>query len=281
MISILILTKNEEQNLPGCIESVKWSDDIIVLDSYSQDRTKQLAVIAGAKVVERNFDNWSSHQNWALSNIDFKYPWVLYLDADERVSQSLYNSLKQFRPSNEGPVAFSIRRRDIAWNGSWLKHAQISPFYLRLFRPEKLHYERLVNPVSIPNGSTGKIAGFLDHYPFSKGIINWLQRHLEYADFEARMKLNDIQTGKQFSILTAITNRNSNTRRYHQKGIFYKIPGRPLIKWLYMMFVRLAFLDGRAGITYSTLQAIYEYFIVLKTRELSNIKNKPADKSPF
>jgi hypothetical protein len=70
------------------------------------------------------------------------------------------------------------------------------------------------------------------------------------------------------SLKTALTSRDFHERRLHQKALFYRLPGRPLLKWLYMVLVRRAFLDGRAGMTYARLQAIYEYMIVLKTREL-------------
>lgn len=272
MISVLILTKNEEQDLPGCLNSVTWCDDVHVFDSFSDDQTVEIAMKAGAKVTKRKFDNWSAHQNWGLANIPFKYPWVLYIDADERVSDSLYSALKAFDHVKTDKVALEVQRRDFAWNGTWLKHAQISPYYMRLFRPEKMRYERLVNPVSKPDGPTGKIEGFLDHYPFSKGIRFWLQRHLGYADMEAAMRLEDINQGTSFSLFKALFSKDFTTRRFHQKGIFYKLPGRPLIKFFYMVFVRLAFLDGRAGITYATLQAIYEYFIVLRTIELGNAR---------
>ena len=138
MVSVLILTKNEEQDLPSCLASVKWCDDVHVYDSFSDDSTVEIARSAGAKVTQRKFDNWSAHQNWGLANISFKYPWVLYIDADERVSQSLYNALMAFNPDSKEAVAYNILRRDFAWNGTWLKHAQISPYYMRLFRPEKM-----------------------------------------------------------------------------------------------------------------------------------------------
>ena len=270
MISVLILTKDEEKDLPGCLESVKWCDDIHVFDSYSTDKTVEIARSSNAKITQREFDSWSMHQNWALSNIKFKYQWVLYIDADERVSASLLNSLKCFSPNDEKIVAYNIRRRDFAWNGIWLKRAQISPWYLRLFRPEKMHYERLVNPVSVANGMTSKLEGFINHYPFSKGISFWIQRHLKYAELEAKNRLIDIQKGNKFSILKAFTSKSFSIRRYHQKGLFYKLPGRPIIKWLYIVLGRLAFLDGKTGITYASLQAIYEYFIILKTKEIKN-----------
>src|SRR5882672_10934292 len=121
MISILILTLNEEENLPACLESVKWCDDIVVLDSFSTDKTVEIAKAAGAKVIQRKFDNWSAHQNWGLANIPFKYPWVLYIDSDERVSEDLYATLKKINFDEKGLVAYEIPRRDFAWNGKWLK----------------------------------------------------------------------------------------------------------------------------------------------------------------
>lgn len=83
-VSVLILTLNEEINLAECLKSLSWSDDIVVYDSLSNDRTKEIALELGARVVERPFDNWSTHQNWAMQNISFRHPWVLYFDADER-----------------------------------------------------------------------------------------------------------------------------------------------------------------------------------------------------
>lgn len=273
MISVLILTKNEEQDLPGCLASVSWCDDVHVFDSFSEDRTIEIAQEAGAKITQRKFDNWSAHQNWGLANISFKYPWVLYIDADERVSLGLKEALIAFDSQESEVVAYEIQRRDFAWNGRWLKHAQISPFYLRFFRPDKMRYERLVNPVSLPDGPVGRLKGYLDHYPFSKGFRYWLQRHLSYADMEAAMRLEDMGRGTSFSLRKALFGKDFTEKRFHQKGLFYKMPGRPFIKWCYMVVWRRAFLDGIAGTTYATLQSIYEYFIVLKTKELISKQN--------
>lgn len=275
MISVLILTKNEEQDLPGCLKSVSWCDDVHVFDSFSEDRTVEIAKNAKANVEQRKFDNWSAHQNWALTNIKFKYNWVLYIDADERVSPSLKQELLSFKPEITDAVAYEIQRRDFAWNGKWLKHAQMSPYYLRFFRPDKMRYERIVHPISITDGSVSRLTGFLDHYPFSKGFRSWWQRHLGYADMEAAVRIADLHQGTIFSIRKALIGQDFTERRYHQKGIFYKLPGRPLIKWFYMVFWRLSFLDGQAGITIATFQAIYEYFIVLKTKELLRQQEHP------
>lgn len=268
MISVLILTKNEQQDLPGCLASVTWCDDVHVFDSFSDDKTIEIATNFGSTITQRKFDNWSAHQNWGLANIKFKYDWVLYIDADERVSDSLREAILKSNLSDSKDVAFEIQRRDFAWNGRWLKHAQMSPFYLRLFRPNKMRYERLVNPLSIPDGTVSSLEGFLDHYPFSKGFKFWIQRHLGYADMEAQTRFEDIGKGVSFSIKKAIFSSDFTEKRYHQKGLFYSLPGRPFIKWFYMVTIRRAFLDGSAGVTYATLQSIYEYFIVLKTKEL-------------
>jgi glycosyltransferase involved in cell wall biosynthesis len=275
-ISILILTRNEERDLPECLKSVTWSDDIHVFDSFSEDATIDIARAAGATITQRRFDNWSAHQNWGLENLPFKHPWVLYIDADERISPSLLQGIARAPLQDCKEVAFEIQRRDFAWNGRWLKHAQISPFYLRLFRPQKMRYERLVNPVSIPDGPTGRVEGFLDHYPFSKGFRNWWLRHLNYADMEAAMRMSDMEQGMEFRWSKALLSPDFTERRYHQKGLFYRLPFRPVIKYFYMVFWRGAFLDGRAGVTYALLQSIYEYFIVLKTSELIDSKARAA-----
>ncbi|HET8869069.1 MAG TPA: glycosyltransferase family 2 protein, partial [Aquabacterium sp.] len=140
-VSVLILTKNEEQDLPGCLQSVAWSDDVHVLDSGSTDRTQEIARQFGATVTERPFDGYARQRNFGLK-LPFKHEWVFILDADERVPEPLVQELSRFVSSVPATTAAArIRRRDIWW-GRWLKHAQISPFYIRLARVGKTHYER-------------------------------------------------------------------------------------------------------------------------------------------
>ena len=268
MISIVILTKNEEQDLPSCLDSLGWSDDIHVLDSCSTDRTTEIATSRGARVTKREFDNWSTHQNWALANLPFRYPWVFYLDADERVTPELAAIIQQAIRSPGDNVAFRIRRRDF-WGKRWLKHVQASSYYLRLFRPEKMRYERLVNPVSVANGPVGELAGFLDHYPFSKGMTHWLNRHNAYSSLEAEQILKNRIEGQRFSFYQALFGKTPNERRFHQKELFYRLPARPLIKFLLLYIGKRGFLDGTPGFRYAVLQSIYEFMIVLKTKELA------------
>jgi glycosyltransferase involved in cell wall biosynthesis len=273
MISVLILTKNEQQDLPGCLQSVRWSDDVHVFDSSSTDRTPAIATGAGAKLVrtlmkevhELFGGSEADHKNWALANIPFKYDWVLHLDADERVTPELAASIQQAVRNPGDKVAFRIQRRDF-WGERWLRHVQTSSYYLRLFRPEKMRYERLVNPISIPDGPIGELAGYLDHYPFSKGITHWLNRHNSYSGLEAEQIVLNRGRNRSFSLGRAFFSRSVNERRFHQKELFYRMPARPLIKFLFLYFAKRGFLDGSAGFHYSVLQSFYEYMIVLKTK---------------
>jgi glycosyltransferase involved in cell wall biosynthesis len=267
MISVLILTKNEERDLPACLASVSWSDDIHVFDSCSTDSTVAIAQEAGAQVHQRPFDDYATHRNAALTTIPFKHPWVFLPDADERPTPELSREMQQLALTAPPQISgFRVRRRDFLF-GTWLKHAQISPFYIRLVRPERARYTRAINEVLEVDGSVAELAQPLDHYPFSKGIPHWIAKHNLYSTMEAEL-IHKQQGLQNPSLLTALRHPDFHTRRLHQKALFYRLPGRPLIKWLYMVFLRRAILDGHAGLTYATLQSFYEYLIVLKTKEL-------------
>lgn len=266
-VSILVLTRNEQQDLPGCLESVAWSDDIHLYDSLSDDKTVEIARSFGATITQRRFDNWAAHQNWGLQNIRFKHPWVFYIDADERMTPQLEQSVRAAILSAGEAVAFRVQRRDF-FMGRWLQHVQTSPFYIRLFRPERMRYERLVNPVSLADGPVGDLDGYLDHFPFSKGIEHWLSRHNSYSTLEARQIIENRKAGGAFSLRKAFLASDFNEKRFHQKELFYRLPMRPLVKFLILYFGKRGFLDGTPGLTYACLQSIYEYFIVLKARQL-------------
>jgi glycosyltransferase involved in cell wall biosynthesis len=273
LISVLILTKNEQQDLPGCLDSVQWSDDVHVYDSFSDDSTADIATRRGATVTRRKFDNWAAHQNWGLQNIAFKHPWVFYIDADERMTPELVASVRQAAANPGDRVAFRMQRRDF-FMGTWLKHVQTSPYYMRLFIPSKMRYERLVNPVSIPDGPVADIEGYLDHYPFSKGIRQWFDRHNSYSSFEAQQIIENEKTKEPFSVWKAFFEKDFTRRRFHQKELFFRLPARPLVKFVLLYVLKRGLLDGKAGFTYSVLQSIYEYMIVLKVSELKGEDSK-------
>lgn len=270
MISVIILTKNEELDLPGCIQSLAWCDDIHVFDSFSSDETVALATASGAKVTQRPFDNYARQRNEALALPNLRHDWILFLDADERIPTPLAREMLEAVALASGDVsAFRIRRRDY-FMGRWLKHAQISPFFIRLLRRGAARYERDINEVVRVDGRIQNLHEHFDHFPFSKGIAHWLTRHNRYSTMEARL-VNAARRGEtQFSFRKAFFASDFNERRFHQKELFYRLPARPFLKLIYMLFFRRALLDGVPGIRYALLQTVYEWFIDLKSEELPN-----------
>jgi glycosyltransferase involved in cell wall biosynthesis len=265
-VSVLILTLNEQNNLPGCLASVSWSDDVVVLDSFSSDGTTAVAAQHGARVVQRKFDNWAAHQNWAMQSIDFKHEWVLYIDADERVTPELKTELEAIsRDQSRMEVAYYLGRKNY-FLGQWIKHAMPPSHIMRFFKPGKVRFERLVNPTPVIDGKHGYLRHYLDHYNFSKGITEWIDKHNKYSLMEAieGRKLIKGQAGPQPSLF----DRDASLRRKALKNLSFRMPFRPAIKFIYLYVFGRGFLDGRAGFTYCILQSIYEYMIVLKMKEL-------------
>ncbi|MCT0200802.1 glycosyltransferase family 2 protein [Synechococcus sp. CS-1325] len=281
--SVLILVRNEEIDLPGCLCSVDISDDVVVYDSFSTDFTKQIALHAGARFIVRPGQDPSLafggdeglHRTWGIHEISYRYPWLFVIDADERLTPAAAAELQAIACSSDSLyVAYRIRRRDF-FQDRHLKHVQTSPWYIRFFRPEFVHYERLVNTVTLVNGPIGDLAYPLDHYPFSKGLSHWIARHNSYSSYEAQQILQNRTSGEAFSLRSVFFEHDFNRRRFHQKELFYRLPARPLIKFVLLYLFKGGFLDGRPGFTYALLQSIYEAMIVLKVQELERDSSSP------
>ncbi|HEY1685032.1 MAG TPA: glycosyltransferase family 2 protein [Tepidisphaeraceae bacterium] len=266
-MSVLVLTLNEELNLERCLQSVQWSDDIVVFDSFSTDRTIEIAQKYGARIVQRKFDNWSAHQNWAVSNIPFKYPWVYYSDADEVVSDELAAEIEGVVTSNTPLVAFRVLRKEML-GGMWLRFSSMYPVWiLRLFRPSNIRWERLVNPIAVVDGPTGQINEHIIHYSFNKGLFEWVQKHNAYAQFEAREAIASVRSGST-KLADLFAMRDPVRRRKAMKNFSFRLPFRPLLRFFYMYVLRMGFRDGWAGITYCKLVSMYEFMIDLNVREI-------------
>lgn len=267
MISILILTKNEEQDLPGCLAAMSFCDDVHVYDSCSTDRTVELAQEMGAHVHQRPFDSYANQRNAALDTIPFKHDWVFILDADERLNPLVWaEALEAVAAALPRVHAFRVRRDD-HFLGHHLRYAQMMSLYTRLVKVGFVRYTRAINEYLEVQGETGQLRNRFDHYSFSKGFDRWLDKHNLYSTMEARI-VAERSFMDDASLTTALFHNDLHRRRRAQKAIFYMLPGRPLLRWVYLLIARRGILDGKAGIIYATLQAIYEWQIVLKTREL-------------
>jgi glycosyltransferase involved in cell wall biosynthesis len=262
------LTLNEEANLPRCLESLRWCDDIVVLDSGSSDRTVEIAREYGARVVTRPFDNWASHQNWALESIEYRHPWLYYSDADEVMPPELRDELSQVAtPSSQPHAAYRVRYKNY-FLGRWIRHCGIYPTWvLRFYKPEKVRYERLVNPTAKVDGSIGLLQEHFLHYSFNKGLQAWFDKHNKYSTAEAIETIRDLREGT-IDWAGLVDFANPARRRLAIKHLSFRLPFRPLLRFLYMYVLKLGFLDGPAGFHYCMMLSIYEYMIVLKVREL-------------
>ncbi len=266
-VSVFVQTLNEEENLPRCLDSLRWSDDIVVLDSFSSDRTEEVARSYGARFYQREYDGRASNQNWAVVNIDFCHPWVWYVDADEVTRPELAREVMQVCSATDRPeVAFSVQR-DNVFQGKLLRHGGMRTVrIIRLWRPECIRWSRAANPVADVDGPVGRLQRKLLHFFFSKGLAEWIARHNKYSSYEADETIRALQIGDVS--WTDLFSLDPMKRRQTLKELSFRMPCRPWLKFLYMYVLRRGFLDGRAGLTYCTLQSIYEYMICLKVREL-------------
>jgi len=265
-ISVLILTLNEEKNLPRCLESVAWSDDVVVFDSLSDDRTVEIALQAGARVIQRRFDSEPA-QRAASLRVPFKHPWVYNPDADEVATPELRDEMLAAVADCGGPeVAYRVRRKDM-FMGRWLRHCSLYPTWLvRLFRPEVIGFERSINLRYTVDGAEGRLRGHMLHYSFEKGLEAWFEKHNRYSSaeaVEALAVLDGCHAGFE-----GLWSRDPVARRRALKDLSFHLPFRPELRFCYTYFARLGFLDGAPGFTYCRLLAVYEYLIGLKAKEL-------------
>jgi glycosyltransferase involved in cell wall biosynthesis len=274
-ISVLILTYNEAINLPDCLASVAFSDDVVVLDSGSTDGTEQLAEATGVTLLQRPFDNYAAQRNFGLAH-DFKHDWILMLDADERIPDDFIEEIRAMTDRTNNPVTLYRMRRQDMFMGRWLKRSSGYPTWFgRLFRKGAVRVEREINEEYYTDGKIGLLEGHLIHYPFNKGITYWLERHNRYSSMEA-VKLSE---ERAVSIVWKdFLSKDPMLKRKAFKAFAYRMPFRPLFTFCFLYFVKLGFLDGKAGFHFSLMRSFYEYMISLKMRELKSglVKNESS-----
>jgi hypothetical protein len=276
MISCLILTKNEEENLPYCLATLSWCDDIVVLDSGSTDRTIEIAKAAGAKVFQRDWDTERGQRAFSLT-LPFKYPWVYNPDADEETPEELRDEmLNVVQDTKSQHVAYRVRFKVILFN-RWIRRSSLYPTWvLRLFRPEKVTFERDINLIYHVGGTTGRLQNHFLHYTFRRGLHHWYEKHNEYSTVEAREAVALISANAvDFKGLVV---SDDIRRRKAWKELSLLVPGRSLATFFYLFFVRGGVFDGPTGWAYCGMRASYELMIELKTKELLLRKDLDIDR---
>jgi glycosyltransferase involved in cell wall biosynthesis len=275
VISILILTYQEEQNLPRCLEGVSWCDDVVVIDSFSTDRTVEIARSYGARVLQRAFDTFAGQRNYGLEFGALRHEWVLHLDADEVVTSRLRDEMIRTvaAPTYD---AYELPSK-MMFGDVWLKRAGMYPTYqVRLGRRDALRFQQVGHGQreTLERARVGRLREGLNHFSFSKGLAEWVEKHNRYSTAEAERELAVAMGAGGKWRLRDLTASTSRWRALKQ--IASDLPFRPALRFLYMYVWRLGFLDGRAGYTYCRLLALYEYLIVLKKRELGKKPRSPG-----
>ncbi|MER8887038.1 glycosyltransferase family 2 protein [Mesorhizobium sp. M0701] len=258
-VTVIIPVKNEELNIGRCLSKLHKFEKIIVVDSGSTDSTRE--IVSGYDVELVNFSwngNYPKKRNWMLINHEFETPWVLFLDADELVSDEFCKEMVSVLGSTE-------------IEGFWLNYTNyflgvplrfgVPQRKLALFRVGSAYYERIdedrwsnldmeVHEHPILNGQAGEIKSKIDHQDF-RGIEKFIDRHQDYAKWEAKRYIN-IDWSKDTGHLT-----DRQKFKYRHMGSWWY----PLFYFLYSYLLRLGFLDGSAGFAYSFYKAWYFFMI--------------------
>lgn len=258
-VSVLILTRDEERNLPRCLKALEWCDDILVLDSGSTDRTCAIAEASGARVMHRPFDSFAGQRNFGLEQGGMRHEWVLHLDADEEVTPGFRAALEEMQPEI-GIDAYQVPSKMMLF-GRWLQHAGQYPTYqVRLGHRDRLRF-RQVGHGQREDTPAERVAVFPEpylHYSFSHGMRHWLLRHVRYAEDEARLLSTPGGTPRD--------DRTGRTgRRRALKAASGRLPlwSRPFLRFFYVYLLRGGFRDGIAGLAYATMMATYEGMIAV------------------
>ncbi|MGB3541861.1 glycosyltransferase family 2 protein [Rubrivirga sp.] len=261
------MTYNEEENLPRCLASVSWADDVVVVDSFSTDRTVEIAKASGACVVQRAFDTFAGQRNFGIDHGGIRHEWVLHLDADEVVPPALRDELVDVSRDANAKPAYRVASK-MMFQGRWLKHAGMFPAYqVRFGRRDRLRFVQVGHGQreDLPAIDVGTLQHALDHYSFSKGLGAWFAKHNTYSSDEAA---ESIRRGAEDVELRGLVHADPVVRRRALKSLSARMPLRPTLRFMYMYVVRRGFLDGGPGFAYCRLLATYEAMIVAKEREL-------------
>ena len=283
-VSVLIPALNERLNLRSAIESVKWADEVWVIDSRSTDGTQEIAVACGARVVQFDYSGKGpKKKNWALENLHLKNEWVLILDADERVTPDLEQEIRDVTRRTD--LDGFYLDREYVFLGRSLNSFRPN-WNLRLFKHRLGRYEPLATNTAntgdnevhehiVLSGKAGYLRAPLLHDD-KRPLRAWVENHNRYSEWEAevysQLLQEPINLGRIFST-------DSVWRRRILKRVWVRMPCRPFGRFLLFYLFRRGFMDGRQGFWYSVLMGYYEFLISLKSRELARAKNRQAGRA--
>jgi glycosyltransferase involved in cell wall biosynthesis len=272
-VSVLIPARNEAANIIGCLDSVRWASEVVVVDSNSTDRTVELAQSSGARVVDFRWNRRTpKKKSWALENVPWENEWVLILDADERITPELASEIQTEinAPRADG---YFINRRFL-FLGKWIRHCGYYPSWnLRLFRHRLGRYEHMysgdtasgdneVHEHVVLNGAAAYLKNDMLHYAYPD-IYTWMEKHNRYSNWEAEIEVRGDQVTSSGAGIGL-----SLSKRRRLRTLSRRLPCRPALRFLYSYLLKLGFLDGIEGYMFCRLLATYEMLNVFKAAEL-------------
>jgi len=260
-ISVVILTFNAESTIGATLASAtRISDDVHVVDSFSTDRTLEIARASGAKIVQHPFANYGAQRNWAIDTLPLAHRWQIHLDADERITPELDAELRAlFAAGPPDDVDGYYIPRLVHFQGRALRHGGMYPIYhMRLFRSGKGRCEdRKYDQHFFVTGRSAKLDNpMIDDIRMSLG--EWTTRHNRWADAEVEEILNPgagvIGAGGD----TPVARKRAQRGWYNRAPLFL----RALLLFLYRYVLRLGFLDGKEGLIFYVLQTFWFRFLI-------------------
>jgi len=273
LIAAIILTLNEADDLPKCLDSLDWTDQNFVLDSGSTDDTCEIASSMGAIVYKNKFKGFGQQRCWAIDNIPVKSDWILFIDADEVCTPKFASAvLDAIRNSKDDTAGFYCCWKLMLY-GKWLKFSDSFPrWQFRILKKGKARYRDAGHAMK-ESDVQGKLEYIKEpylHYAFSKGWTFWFNRHNKYSILEAEERL---QTNfKPQDMLS----KDQSIRKEAIKQYMSKIPGWPILRFIHSFFFKGGILEGIPGLLYSVNISIYEYMIQLKMLESKLVSKKKS-----
>jgi glycosyltransferase involved in cell wall biosynthesis len=267
LLSIIILTHNEEKNIEACLKSVlDLNCPIFLVDSGSTDNTLKIVEEFPVQLSHHPFQNYGQQRNWALKNLPIATPWVLNMDADHRITPELASEIKQVltKPIEENTKGFLISRRTI-FLGQWMKHGGHYPVYHAiLFKKDFGHCEdKLYDQHFVVNGHCQTLkSDMID--TLTDSLQSFTERHNRWSTLEAEDQFYKYTLKNKTGLVKAKALGNAQQRRRYAKSIYEKFPlfVRPFIYFFVRYFLKLGFLDGKKGLVFHFLQGFWFRFLV-------------------
>ncbi len=256
-----------------------WAKEVHVLDSFSTDDTVNIALSRACIVTQHEFVDFSKQRNYAIENLPIGSTWILFLDADERLTTELKAEISEMVRSEPVENGFYLNRR-LIWMGKWIRRGYYPTWILRMMRVGKGRCEdRSVNEHLIVEGKVGYLRNDFIHDDH-KGIHDWIEKHNIYASREAAELMTRKEAANEEQIPISFRGAQAERKRWLRLRIWNRLPPlvRPFLYFLYRYFFMGGFLDGSRAFIFHFLQGLwFPLLIDIKYLELRGLQDKHAE----